>query len=180
MTEKTFRCLKCDETEVKFYKDLIPYCEKHFPKPKDQAAVKAEVANIIAATAPGVIDARDSAREAVAVLMTTSVEVPKGKDKGKGKGKDTVEVKPVVKTTKTEGGKKVEQHPGVTAKPPATAPVGSPPAAAKTAQDWVVCAKDGEILFSGGKTKKEAQEWAQSQIAINKLRVGQYKVSKVE
>jgi hypothetical protein len=87
----------------------------------------------------------------------------------------------VVKTVKTEGGKKVEQHSGVTAKLPAAAPAGtSPPAAAKTAQDWVVCAKDGEILFSGGKTKKEAQEWAQSQIAIKKLRVGQYKVSKVE
>jgi hypothetical protein len=161
MAEKTFRCLKCDETEVKFYKDLIPYCEKHFPKPKDQAAVKAEVAQIIASTTHGM----DSATEAMAVLTASPAKVPAEKAKTKA-----VEVKPTIavkveKPTKVKAEKK-------TAEPAATE--------GKKEQDWIVCAKDGEILFSGGKTKKEAQEWAQSQIAIKKLRVGQYKVSKVE
>lgn len=165
--EKTFRCLKCEDTEVKFYKDLIPYCEKHFPKPKDQAAVKAEVAQIIASTAPN----NDSATAAMAVLTAPVVEVPAEKSKAKAK---TTEVKPAV-TTKVEKPAKVAPK-----KVEPVAETAAAPTEAKVTKEWVVCAKGGEILFSGGKNKKEAQEWAKSQIAINKLRVGQYKVAQAK
>lgn len=165
--EKTFRCLKCDETEVKFYKDLIPYCEKHFPKPKDQAAVKAEVAQIIASTAPN----NDPATAAMAVLTAPVVEASTEKSKAKVK---TAEVKPAV-ITKVEKPAKAEVKKVVTPEP-----TPAPAKEDKAAQNWCVCAKDGELLFEGGKTKKEAQEWAKSQIAINKLRIGQYKVVQPE
>ena len=164
--EATFRCLKCDETEVKFYKDLIPYCDKHFPKPKDQATVKADVAQIIASTTAAI----DSATAAMAVLIAPAVVVSAEKPKTKAK---TAEVKPAVIVKKVEKPTKVA--------PKKTEPVAATvPTEAKTTKEWVVCAKGGEIIFSGGKTKKEAQEWAQSQIAINKLRVGQYKVAQTE
>lgn len=161
--EKTFRCLKCEDTEVKFYKDLIPYCEKHFPKPKDQAAVKAEVAQIIASTSPN----SDPATAAMAVLTAPTAEIPAEKHKAKAK---TAEVKPAVKVEKPAKVEVKKAEPVAASAPPET----------KTTKEWCVCAKGGEILFSGCKNKKEAQEWAKSQIAINKLRVGQYKVAQAE
>lgn len=163
MAEKKFRCLKCDETDVKFYKDLIPYCDAHFPKPKDKESVKEDVAQILAAKAPEPLITKDAASAAIAMLTAPPVEVPKEKAKAKPE---------VTPTVKAEGKKK--------AKEAAPAAPAADTKATKAPKDWVVCAKDGEVLFSGGKTKKDAQEWAQSQIAIKKLRIGQYKVAKVE
>jgi len=43
---------------------------------------------------------------------------------------------------------------------------------------WVVKAKDGSELHNGFASKKEASKWASLEVEHNRLKAGQYKITK--